>query len=102
MDAMTCIRNCFGVIPDCRGKAHLLHPLDEILTVSLLAEVSGAHSYRAYEMWATCHLGWLRRMGLELPNGVPSGLRLSRLRLGCPTRSRACSGWSIPGSSTAA
>ena len=54
---MTCIRNCFGVIPDCRGKAHLLHPLDEILTVSLLAEVSGAHSYRAYEMWATCHLG---------------------------------------------
>lgn len=72
MDAMTCIRNCFGVIPDCRGKAHLLHPLDEILTVSLLADVSGAHSYRAYEMWATCHLGWLRGMGLELPNGVPS------------------------------
>ena len=69
---MTCIRNCFGVIPDCRGKAHLRHPLDEILTVSLLAEVSGAHSYRAYEMWATCHLGWLRGMGLELPNGVPS------------------------------
>ena len=20
MDAMTCIRNCFGVIPDCRGR----------------------------------------------------------------------------------
>ena len=64
----------FSEVDDPRTPCHSLkHPLVDILGIALCAVISGAESFVDMEDYGVAKERWLReRLGLELPNGIPS------------------------------
>ena len=55
-----------------------LHPLTDILTLSVLAVICGADSFVAIALFGQLHEEWLRTF-LKLPHGIPSHDTLGRV-----------------------
>jgi predicted transposase YbfD/YdcC len=63
----------FADLPDPRHPAFRdSHKLGEIVTIALCAVLSGATSWDSIASFGCRKLAWLRSLGLDLANGVPS------------------------------
>ena len=60
----------FRNIPD-RRAANASHPLESLLTISILAVLCGADGWAAVESWGLVNREWLETF-LDLPHGIPS------------------------------
>lgn len=69
---------CILNIQDPRVKGRCLYPLQVILTITLLALISGAHSWKAIALFATERKRWLSQF-VDLSNGVPSHYTFGRV-----------------------
>lgn len=58
-------------IEDPRVERTRLHPLDDILVISICALLCGAESFEDMELFGEAKEGWFRTF-LELPHGIPS------------------------------
>ena len=67
-----------GTLEDPRVDRTQLHPLTDILVLSVLAVICGADSFVAIALFGRIHEEWLRTF-LELPNGIPSHDTLGRV-----------------------
>jgi predicted transposase YbfD/YdcC len=72
MDASVSLRipRAFADLPDPR-KANHMHRLVDIVTIALLAVISGAEDWVNVALWGQCKHQWLASF-LELPAGIPS------------------------------
>jgi predicted transposase YbfD/YdcC len=71
---------CLESIPDPRIARTRLHPLIDILALSISAVVCGAEGWDDIVSFGHGKLGWLKeRLGLELPNGIPSADTIRRV-----------------------
>jgi predicted transposase YbfD/YdcC len=71
---------CLDGIPDPRVARTRLHPLIDILTLSICAVVCGAEGWDDIVSFGRGKLAWLReRLGLEFPNGLPSADTIRRV-----------------------
>src|SRR3954453_12936957 len=61
----------FRDLPDPRINRPKLHNLEDIMTVAILAVLSGADHWTEIEDYGRSKQAWLRTF-LELPNGIPS------------------------------
>lgn len=61
----------FGSIPDPRVERTRAHQLVDIITIALLAILSGADGWSGIETYGLAKQQWLETF-LELPNGIPS------------------------------
>jgi predicted transposase YbfD/YdcC len=68
----------FAKVPDPRIERSRLHPLSNILVMSLCAVVCGAESFVAIEEFGLGKKAWLRTF-LDLPNGIPSHDTIGRV-----------------------
>jgi len=67
------IAHHFANVPDPRHRAFRdRHRLADILVIALSAVLSGARSWDAIADFGLTKEAWLRSIGLELPNGIPS------------------------------
>ena len=71
------IREHFADLPDPRSSINRLHPLIDVVVISLCGVLAGADGPVAIEVWAEANQDWLRRH-LELPHGIPSHDTLRR------------------------
>ena len=55
-----------------------MHPLTDILVLSVLAVICGADNFMAIALFGELHEEWLRTF-LELPHGIPSHDTLGRV-----------------------
>ena len=67
-----------GTLEDPRVDRTKLHPLTDILVLSVLAVICGADSFVAIALFGRIHEEWLRTF-LELPHGIPSHDTLGRV-----------------------
>ena len=67
----TLIHEHFGGLDDPRVERTRAHHLLDIITIALLAVLSGAEGWVAMETYGKAKQEWLSRF-LELPNGIPS------------------------------
>ena len=67
-----------GTLEDPRVDRTKLHPLTDILVLSVLAVICGADSFVAIALFGRIHEEWLRTF-LALPNGIPSHDTLGRV-----------------------
>jgi len=68
----------FSVITDPRRTCGKLHKLDKILTLAVLAIISGAESWVDIEEFGKCHEEWLSTF-LDLEGGIPSHDTIGRV-----------------------
>ena len=72
----------FDELEDPRVERNKLHRLSDILAITLLAVICGAHEWTEIELFGQSKLDWLRTF-LRLSHGIPShktfGRVLSRL-----------------------
>jgi predicted transposase YbfD/YdcC len=68
---ITTIEIHFGSLPDPRTGPAKLHPLIDILTISVLAVICGADDWVEVHDFGVAREAWLRTF-LELPHGIPS------------------------------
>lgn len=68
---VTTIEIYFGNMPDPRSGPAKLHPLIDILTISVLAVICGADDWVEVHDFGVAREAWLRTF-LELPHGIPS------------------------------
>jgi predicted transposase YbfD/YdcC len=61
----------FRDLPDPRINRRKLHNLEDIMTIAILAVLSGADHWTEIEDYGRSKQAWLRTF-LELPNGIPS------------------------------
>jgi predicted transposase YbfD/YdcC len=61
----------FRALPDPRIDRTKLHPLFDILVITICAVICGADGWEAIEEFGQAKYPWLRRF-LALPNGIPS------------------------------
>jgi len=74
------IAHHFAGLPDPRHWAFRdRHRLSDILVIALSAVLSGARSWDAMAAFGVAKQSWLRSLGLELPNGIPSHDTFNRL-----------------------
>jgi predicted transposase YbfD/YdcC len=67
------IAHHFAGVPDPRHPAFQDHHLlSDILVIALTASFSGAKSWEAMARFGRSKEVWLRKLGLKLPNGIPS------------------------------
>jgi predicted transposase YbfD/YdcC len=62
----------FAAVPDPRDTRFTTHLLSDLLTISLCATLSGAHSFEDIAAFGRAKETWLRGLGLTLPGGLPS------------------------------
>lgn len=63
----------FAAVPDPRHPAFReYHLLGDILVIALSAVLAGARSWEGIAEFGRSKEAWLRRLGLSLPNGIPS------------------------------
>ena len=67
-----------GTLEDPRVDRTRLHPLTDILVLSVPAVICGANSFVAIALFGRIHEEWLRTF-LELPHGIPSHDTLGRV-----------------------
>jgi predicted transposase YbfD/YdcC len=65
------VNEYFGAIPDPRVERTRAHHLVDIITIALLAILSGADGWNAIETYGWAKQEWLESF-LDLPNGIPS------------------------------
>ena len=68
----------FEDLKDPRGSQGVLHPFRSIVTIVLLATISGAKGWEDIEIYGVSHEKWLSSF-LELPFGIPSADTYRRL-----------------------
>ena len=68
----------FEDLVDPRGKQGVLHPFTSIMTIALLATISGAKGWEDIEIYGISHESWLSSF-LALPFGIPSADTYRRL-----------------------
>jgi|SRR6516164_3512146 len=74
------IAHHFANVPDPRHRAFRdRHRLADILVIALSAVLSGARSWDAIADFGLTKEAWLRSIGLELPNGIPSHDTFNRI-----------------------
>jgi len=74
------IAHHFANVPDPRHRAFRdHHRLTDILVIALSAVLSGARSWDAIADFGVSKKTWLRSIGLELPNGIPSHDTFNRI-----------------------
>jgi predicted transposase YbfD/YdcC len=74
------IAHHFANVPDPRHPAFCdRHVLSDILVISLAAVLSGANSWDAIAAFGVAKETWLRSIGLQLPNGIPSHDTFNRI-----------------------
>jgi predicted transposase YbfD/YdcC len=62
----------FAAVPDPRDTRFTTHLLSDLLTISLCATLSGAHSFEDIAAFGRAKETWLRGLGLPLPGGLPA------------------------------
>ena len=67
----------FGQLDDPRIERHKLHPMPEILLLTLCAVICGSEGWNDIELFGWAKLDWLRRY-LAYQNGIPSDDTLRR------------------------
>jgi len=67
----------FGQLDDPRIERHQLHPMPEILLLTLGAVICGSEGWNDIELFGWAKLDWLRRY-LAYQNGIPSDDTLRR------------------------
>ncbi len=65
------IQECFSSLTDPRIIKKTRHQLEEIITITICAVISGADSWVEIEEYGHCKYEWLKTF-LELSNGIPS------------------------------
>jgi hypothetical protein len=60
----------FEELPDPRSKVNRLHPLGEVIVISICAILAMADGPTAIAHWAKLHEAWLRKH-LKLAHGIP-------------------------------
>ncbi len=74
------IAHHFANVPDPRHPAFCgQHRLGDILVIALAAVLSGASSWDTIAAFGVAKETWLRSLGLELPNGIPSHDTFNRI-----------------------
>src|SRR5262245_34034997 len=74
------IAHHFAGVPDPRHPQFRgPHRLGDVLVIALSAVLYGARSWDAIADFGVAKLGWLRSIGLALPNGVPSHDTFNRI-----------------------
>lgn len=68
----------FSVITDPRRTCGKLHKLEKVLSLTVLAIISGAESWVDVEEFGWCHEEWLSSF-LDLENGIPSHDTIGRI-----------------------
>jgi len=78
---MTPLPSYFAAVPDPRGQSNAQrHLLLDILPIALCAMLSGAGTFVEMEEFGREKQGWLEeRLGLSLPDGIPSHDTFGRL-----------------------
>ena len=72
------ILDALDALDDPRGDRTKLHPLTDILVLSVLAVLCGTDSFVAIALFGQLNEEWLRTF-LELPHGIPSHNTLGRV-----------------------
>jgi predicted transposase YbfD/YdcC len=65
------LKDCFASIKDPRVERTRLHQLGDILTIAILAVLSGGNGWEDMEVYGLSKQAWLSTF-LALPNGIPS------------------------------
>ncbi len=65
------LKRCFADLDDPRVVGRCDHRLLDVVTIALLAVLSGAEDWPDIELFGETRQDWLRTF-LELPNGIPS------------------------------
>jgi predicted transposase YbfD/YdcC len=74
------IAHHFANVPDPRHPAFRdRHVLGDILVITLSAVLCGAESWDSIAQFGRSKEGWLRSLGLKLPNGIPSHDTFNRI-----------------------
>ncbi len=60
----------FKELEDPRSSVNLLHPLDSVVVIAIMAVLAGANGPTAIAKWANMKSELLLRL-LDLPNGIP-------------------------------
>jgi predicted transposase YbfD/YdcC len=68
----------FSAIPDKRTSYQRLHPLKNIIMITICAILCGADSWLAVEKIAKCKISWFRKF-LWMPHGIPSHDTFARI-----------------------
>lgn len=68
----------FSSLTDPRIERRKLHPLQDIIGITLCAVLSGCNDWQAIEVYAKCKQSWLKTF-LSLPNGIPSHDTINRV-----------------------
>jgi len=68
----------FSVITDPRRTCGKLHKLEKVLTLTVLAIISGSESWVDVEEFGKCHDEWLSTF-MDLENGIPSHDTIGRI-----------------------
>ena len=69
MDVKEVLRH-FQELEDPRSPVNLLHPLDSVVVIAIMAVLAGANGPTAIAKWANIKAGVLLKL-LELPHGIP-------------------------------
>ena len=59
-------------IEDPRVERTRRHELLDIIVIAICTVICSADDWVDVEAWGNAKLGWLRQLGLSLPNGIPS------------------------------
>lgn len=88
------LQEIFSAIPDPRIDRRKLHPLEDILLLSLIAVICGVESYEGIELFGKSKEDFLKTL-MPLPNGIPSHDTIERLmkRLDCRLFEQAFITW---------
>jgi len=65
------LNDCFASLQDPRVERTRLHQLSDILTIAILAVLSGGNGWEDMEIYGVSKQAWLSSF-LALPNGIPS------------------------------
>jgi predicted transposase YbfD/YdcC len=65
------LKDCFASLEDPRVERTRLHQLSDILTIAILAVLSGGNGWEDMEIYGVSKQTWLSTF-LALPNGIPS------------------------------
>ncbi len=65
------LKDCFASLQDPRVERTRLHQLSDILTIAILAVLSGGNGWEDMEIYGVSKQAWLSTF-LTLPNGIPS------------------------------
>ncbi|MSP71150.1 MAG: ISAs1 family transposase [Myxococcales bacterium] len=88
-DDVIVITSCFEDMPDPRVERTRLHPLPDIILLTLVGMLAGADDWVHIELFGQANEAWLKTF-LELPHGIPSHDTLGRVfRLLDPTEPSA-------------